>query len=98
MLKALKILKIPKFTLLPQSSNSGIFLTYFQCLQPKINGSLIPSTRYIFYPKGLAPLSERIENNGASPFGFKKNRQFCIEYSVSKNPINNANQNESVHL
>jgi hypothetical protein len=26
----------------------------------------------LFYPKGLAPLSERIENNGASPFGFKK--------------------------
>jgi hypothetical protein len=24
----------------------------------------------IFNPKGLAPLSERIENSGAGPFGF----------------------------
>jgi hypothetical protein len=38
---------------------------------------------------GLAPLSERIENNGASPFGFKKNRLFCTEYSVSKSQKNN---------
>jgi hypothetical protein len=42
------------------------------CFGTSYFGSLIPSTRYIFYPKGLAPLSERIENNGASPFGFKK--------------------------
>jgi hypothetical protein len=35
-------------------------------------GSLIPSTRYIFNPKGLAPLFKPTENNGASPFGLKK--------------------------
>jgi hypothetical protein len=26
----------------------------------------------LFYPNGLTPLCERIENNGANLFGFKK--------------------------